>query len=170
MLYLGFFFDIFFNLFVSLGVGTSTVALTLYLVSLKDSTIDGGERKALHIVYTILRVVMGAILLMFATFSILLAIYGQAALLLQPEILFIWLLIAVLFINAFLMTKHLMPMKVGPALQGATWYALGFSNVLAAFSLSFIEHVFYYVGWALVVILVVETIRRIILRSTPSAV
>lgn len=164
MIFLGFFFDVFFNLFVSLGVGASTVALTLYLAALKDHTIDEGERGALKIVYIILRVVMVVLLLMFAVFSGLLAYFGQASLLLQPELLFIWFLIIMLFLNAFLMTKHIMPSKVGPALQGATWYALGFANVLAAFTLSIPEYLLYYTGFALLVIVIVETIRRLILR------
>jgi hypothetical protein len=46
-----------------------------------------------------------------------------------------WILIGVLYLNAILMTKHIMPSKIGPALQAATWYTLGFIVTIHMFKL-----------------------------------
>ena len=48
---------------------------------------------------------------------------------------YLWFLLAMLTINSFLMTKHWISFKLGPALQAATWYTLGFVLSIEAFEL-----------------------------------
>src|SRR5690606_27543192 len=95
----------------------------------KDGKVDESERRMLGVIYILLRISMVAILLTTLIVTTL-----------RPDIfgtqeLFIWILVGVLYANAFLMTKHWIPMKIGPALQAATWYTLGFIVTIRMFAL-----------------------------------
>ena len=57
------------------------------------------------------------------------------------------ILVAILFINSFLMTLHVMPSTFGPAIQASTWYALGFMMALTtqfAINVNFFVFIFAY--------------------------
>jgi hypothetical protein len=114
---------------VALGVGASSLAITSFLVALVDGTIDKSERRMLEVIYWVLR-------------SSMLMIVGTVFVVtwLEPEVLqgtpYIWTLVAVLYINAILMTVHKMPRSIGPALQAATWYTLGFLLTIELFDLA----------------------------------
>ncbi|MBY0537802.1 hypothetical protein K2P47_00200 [Patescibacteria group bacterium] len=106
---------------ISLGMGASTLAIVNFFVAIADGKIEPDERKMMGVVYVVLRVAMVMIL---TTFVLLLGaqyiVSGVVA------INFALLtLISVLFINAILMTKRIMPSTVGPALQASTWYTQG---------------------------------------------
>lgn len=114
---------------IALGVGSSTLAISNFLVAIYDGKIDEGERRIMGVTYIMLRVAMVSILL--TTVLIYLFdsnFFGEIG-------AFIWLLIAILYLNAILMTKHVMPSKIGPALQAATWYTLGFIITIHMFDL-----------------------------------
>lgn len=106
---------------ISLGMGASTLAIIIFFVAIADGTIDPAERKMMGVVYVILRVAMVLILV---TFLLLLGVQYLSG---NPVILNLaqLTLIAVLFGNAILMTKRIMPSTVGPAIQAGTWYTQG---------------------------------------------
>ncbi len=106
---------------ISLGMGASTLAIINFFVAIADGTIEPSERKMMGVVYVVLRVAMVLIL---TTFLLLL---GAQYLSGNPVMVNIAqaTLIAVLFGNAILMTKRIMPSTVGPALQASTWYTQG---------------------------------------------
>jgi hypothetical protein len=108
---------------ISLGVGTSTMAVTLFFLAIRDGVISRDERSYLGITYIVLRVAMGIILVS----SILIAIIGcqDYAAIFTPYFGAQVLLIGMLFLNAFLMTIHVMPSTFGPAIQASSWYSLG---------------------------------------------
>ncbi len=114
---------------ISLGVGSSTLAIINFFVAIFDGKIDETERKMMGVAYIILRVAMVVILV--TTISLLAlesagrGVYGLSAFSFAQLII-----IAVLFLNAILMTARLMPSTFGPAIQAGSWYALG---TLAAF-------------------------------------
>ena len=112
----------------ALGVGSSTLAIAGFLVALKDGQIDESERRMLGVIYYALRVAMGMIALSLLGLGLL----YPGAIVSTPMI---WLLLAVLLLNSLLMTKHWISFRLGPALQAATWYTLGFVLVIEAFSL-----------------------------------
>lgn len=114
---------------IGLGVGSSTLAITNFLVAIYDGTIDEGERRMMGVTYVMLRVAMVSILL---TTSL---IYYFDAHFFGEIGVFIWILVAVLYANAILMTKHIMSSKIGPALQAGTWYTLGFIVTIHMFKL-----------------------------------
>lgn len=110
---------------ISLGVGASTLAIIFFFLAIKDGQISRDERSYLGVIYVVLRVAMGIIL----GTSVLAAILGyldQGALYFTPYICAQAILTAVLFVNALLMTIHVMPSTFGPAIQASSWYSLGF--------------------------------------------
>jgi hypothetical protein len=116
---------------ISLGVGASTLAVTLFFLAIRDGQISSDERSYLGVVYFVLRVAMAIIL----SAAILLAVLGFVA---HGESFFTGyttaqtVLITILFVNAFLMTLHIIPSTLGPAIQAASWYGLGFLASLYA--------------------------------------
>jgi len=116
---------------ISLGVGTSTLAILNFFYAISDGKIDETERNFMGVTYTVLRVAMGLILVS----SLLLAFIGYA---MEGDAYFTGyvtaqtILTTVLFVNAFLMTIHMMPSTFGPAIQASSWYSLGFLLALFA--------------------------------------
>ena len=128
-------FDIFFLLVVvahssaiGLGVGASTLAITGFLSALgNDGAIDTGERRIMGVVYFSLRVAMALIVL--TSLIVWFIDPDFFGLFTAP----MWIMVAVLFVNAFLMTKHWITPKLGPAIQAGTWYTLGFLITIYVF-------------------------------------
>lgn len=113
---------------ISLGVGSSTLAIVNFFVAIADGRIDETERRMMGIAYIILRIAMLTILI---TSSIILG-YNSQHLGLGAFTLYVisqFVLIFVLYTNALMMTMRIMPSTFGPAIQAGTWYTLG---VLAA--------------------------------------
>ncbi len=109
---------------ISLGMGGSTFAILNFFAAIADGVISEEERNLMGIVYTVLRIVMVVILITAAALAIDGYLTSEKAYF-TPYILAIWTLIIVLYSNAFLMTKRIMPSTIGPALQASTWYTLG---------------------------------------------
>lgn len=106
---------------ISLGVGSSTLAITNFFVAIADGKIDDTERKMMGIVYVVLRVAMVLIL---ATSLLLIGADFLTGATLDSSSYALLTILAVLYINAVLMTKHLMPSTFGPSIQAGSWYAL----------------------------------------------
>jgi hypothetical protein len=132
---------------ISLGVGSSTLAIINFFVAIADGKIDPQERAMMGIVYTVLRVAMVLILL---TALVLTGInYSIAGLAyFNPFVLAVWTVIGVLYLNAFLMTKHVMPSNIGPGLQAASWYTLGVLMTLIPLGLDGFDYFEFVIGYA----------------------
>ena len=109
---------------ISLGVGSSTLAIVNFFAAIADGSIDETERRMMGIVYVVLRIAM--LLILLSTLSLIGLTYytgGSAAI---SALTYAQLIaLAVLFINAALMTAHLVPSTFGPAIQAGSWYTLG---------------------------------------------
>ena len=117
---------------ISLGVGGSTIAIALYLGSLSnDGKIDKSERRMLGMVYVVLRLAMILIFITHLVTNIPLYISGGVEALVNPINFIQWLVLFVLYVNALLMTSHIMPDTYGPGIQVTTWYALGIITALS---------------------------------------
>jgi len=133
---------------ISLGVGTSTVAITSFFVAIADGHLDATERRMMQPVYIILRVAMGLILLTTIMEGIALVttfgtdVFGGAA-------FSAWTIIAVLFLNAYMMTKHLIPSTFGPAIQAGSWYTLGFMTAMFAIGAQNFSYLSFLIGYGL---------------------
>jgi hypothetical protein len=132
---------------ISLGVGCSTVAITSFFVSIADGSISPEERKMLGVVYILLRVAMGVILVTTAVLALMHYSSGFAGHF-TPFVISRWVIIFVLFFNAYLMTKRVMPSNFGPAIQAGSWYTLGITMALIPLGLAQYSLVEFFVGYA----------------------
>ncbi|MCB9815594.1 hypothetical protein H6785_03400 [Candidatus Nomurabacteria bacterium] len=145
---------------VSLGVGSSTLAIVNFFVAIADGKIDETERRMMGVVYKVLRVAMVLILV---TTVVLTALEGSVSGL-EHLSGFTWselFVILILFINSMLMTAHLMPSTFGPALQAGSWYALGTLagiEILGQTGFTFGEFLMSYITWLILAVGIVNGI------------
>lgn len=109
---------------ISLGVGSSTLAIVNFFAAIADGTIDETERRMMGIVYVVLRIAMVAILVT-TMFMVAPVVFDAGLSALTTIQVGQCIAIAVLFINAVLMTAHIVPSTIGPGLQAGSWYTLG---------------------------------------------
>lgn len=148
---------------IALGVGSSTLAIINFFVAIADGTIDDTERRMMGVVYVVLRVAMIAILV---TSLLLLAYHGTSTGILNMSGFAYAQMLAlfVLFINAMLMTAHLMPSTFGPALQAGSWYTLGTLSALSVVGIvnfTFTHFIMAYVTWLILAVGIVNGIMAI---------
>ncbi len=157
---------------ISLGLGSSTLAVASFMKAIQDGTIDQSERGMLGVIYIILRVAMVTILL--STLALAFIGYGTiGAEHFTSYVIAQFILIAVLYGNATLMTMRLMPSSFGPAIQAGSWYLLAFGMALSAVGLatfSFGTFVIAYIIELIFAFLVINGIMKYLKarRTTPS--
>ena len=142
---------------ISLGMGASTLAILNFFVAIADGVVDPSERKLMGVVYIVLRVAMFLIL---ATAVILTVANYQATgvvTIAAPQAT----LIAMLFINAILMTKKIMPSKFGPALQASTWYTLGITTSLIPLGIVAASYGQFLLWYATIIVLAIATVNGV---------
>lgn len=147
---------------LSLGVGASTLALIFHFMGMRDVAHRETGRPYQKVVYTVLRIAMALILLTEIIKGILYAQAGMdmQALLAAPVLLFLWTVIVVLFVNAMLMTLHVMSRKLGPAIQVASWYTLGVTTALPTVTFVYLPLILTYLGAILTLAVVIELISQ----------
>ncbi|MEX0917496.1 MAG: hypothetical protein WDZ90_03175 [Candidatus Paceibacterota bacterium] len=159
-------FLIVFDLFeLALTVGASTFALTFYFMGIKDGTIDASEKRFMHAVYFALRL---ALALIIVTEVYYLYQYGLANFPLAPTLeilLFRWAVIAIIIVNAVLMHIHKMPMWLGPALAGGSWYTLFAVSVWPNLTAGFIELSIYYAVFVIFMVGLLRVIKSLYLKK-----
>jgi len=138
---------------IGLGIGASTIAITGFVTALMDGEFDASERRIMGVVYLSLRIAMvGIVLSSLAVWLLQSDSFGTVT---AP----MWILVGVLFVNAFLMTKHLISMKLGPAIQAGTWYSLGFFITVYVFDLAAITLTGFLIAYVLVLIAAVVIVE-----------
>lgn len=150
-----------FNMALSLGVGSSTLAVLNFLVAIADGTINSEERKMMGLVYIVLRVAM--LLLLITSFSLVsLDVQQNGLSSYSPLIISTWILLFVLYFNAILMTLHVMPSAFGPAIQAGTWYTFAIVTTVSSLGIVFsvTQFVALYVSLVVLFTLVVNIIIR----------
>ena len=149
---------------ISLGVGSSTLAISNFFVAIADGKIDDTERRMMGVVYVVLRVAM--ILILISTLIILSLKYATVGISGMSAFHFGQLLaIIVLFVNAMLMTAHLMPSNFGPAIQAGNWYTLGTLSALLPLgitSFSFGQFLLAYITWLVLAVSIVNGIMAVL--------
>lgn len=143
--------------FIALGVGSSALVIASFLTAIaNDDTIDLGERRMLGVIYIALRLAMVGILVMTGCIQIFIPeLYA-------PIASYIWILIAILFLNAILMSKHLISSRIGPSLQAATWLSFGFLMTMYNFNLFEITPTFFGVLYGAVFIFTLVLVNSVI--------
>ena len=145
---------------ISLGVGCSTLAIINFFVALADGKIDDNERKMMGVVYVLLRIAMVVILITTASLAYI-SFSKNSVQLGSAFSLSIWTLVAVLYTNAVLMTKRVMPSTIGPALQAATWYTLGVLTALVPLQLTNFSYFQFLFGYCAVIALAVTIVNGV---------
>lgn len=152
---------------VSLGVGTSTLAIINFFVAIADGKIDETERKMMGVVYVALRVAMIAILVTTLGLVALEFINSGAVSLTAFDIAQLFTL-SILFVNAMLMSMRIMPSTFGPAIQAGSWYTLG---ALVALKLqgitdfTFIQFFIAFVTWLVLAVGIVNGIMSLLKKN-----
>jgi hypothetical protein len=148
---------------ISLGTGSSTLAIINFFVAISDGSISPDERRMMGVVYIVLRVAMVVILL--STIVLLLHHYGPLGFAsLSVFHLAQVLVIVMLFINATLMTLHVIPSNFGPAIQAGNWYTLGTLAALLPLGLTgftLIQFLLAYVAWLVLAISIVNAVMAL---------
>lgn len=149
---------------ISLGVGSSTLAIVNFFAAIADGVIDETERRMMGIVYVVLRIAMGVILV--TTVLLLSAEYSSLGLTNMSAFAFAQLLaIITLFVNAMLMTAHLVPSTFGPAIQAGSWYTLGTLMALKTLGLTeftFLQFFLGYIAWIVLAIAIVNGVMAVL--------
>jgi cytochrome c oxidase assembly factor CtaG len=149
---------------ISLGVGSSTLAITSFFVAISDGNIDDTERRMMGVVYIVLRVAM--VLILVTTLIILSAKYATVGFGGMSAFHFGQIFATVvLFVNAMLMTAHIIPSNFGPAIQAGNWYTLGTLSALLPLGLTnftFLQFGLAYVTWLVLAIGIVNGIMAIL--------
>lgn len=145
---------------IGLGVGCSTVAISSFFVAIADGNISPEERKMLGVVYILLRVAMVLILLTTGILFFMMPLAGS----IMTSLTFLmtrFVLVACLFTNAILMTKHIIPSSFGPAIQAGTWYTLGITTALVPLGLASFSLFEFIVGYLAALALAVTIVNGV---------
>jgi hypothetical protein len=149
---------------ISLGVGSSTLAIVNFFAAIADGVIDETERRMMGVVYIVLRIAMVMILL--TTGALISIEFTQGGIIGFTTIIYAQLLaLIVLFVNASLMTARLMPSTYGPAIQAGSWYTLGALTALQLVGIvnfSFLHFLFGYITWLVLAVSIVNGIMSIL--------
>jgi hypothetical protein len=145
---------------ISLGVGSSTMAILTFFKAIADGSIDPIERGFMGITYIVLRVAMVLILLTTAALASI-GLYQMGDAYTTSFILAQLMLTTILFVNATLMTAKIMPSKFGPAIQAGSWYSLGFIMALLPLGLAGFSFPVFLVTYLVFLIFVILLIGRI---------
>ncbi|MFT7644380.1 MAG: hypothetical protein ACI9BF_000023 [Candidatus Paceibacteria bacterium] len=149
---------------ISLGVGSSTLAIVNFFVTIADGAIDETERRMMGVVYVVLRV---ATLMILLTTGALVSIeFTNGGIVGFSTIIYAQLLtLIMLFVNASLMTARVMPSTYGPALQAGSWYTLGTLSALQIVGIvnfSFLNFLFGYITWLILAVAIVNGIMSVL--------
>lgn len=152
------------NFSTALGVGSSTLAIVNFFAAIKDGVIDETERRMMGVVYIVLRVAM--VLILITTIVRTSLLFGAEGIANMPD--FAWaqlIVLLVLYVNAMLMTAHLMPSTFGPALQAGSWYTLGTLSALMSIGVigfTLPQFLMAYVTWLILAVGIVNGIMAIL--------
>jgi len=116
---------------IMLGVGSATVLLVAYLVSMRDGLVENKEAQFSRVVQHVLEIGLVCIVLSGAIITAMHAMAGQYEVISSPAYFFKWLLVG--FVSVALVMRRAKPFisSLGEGLVGATWYALFILHVVA---------------------------------------
>lgn len=153
-------FSVLLSMGISLGVGSSTLAVLNFFHAIADGTISETERNFMGVTYILLRVAMGLIL--FSGLFLTMIGYGVDGFEYFTGYISAQLLLTIiLFVNAILMTLHIMPSTFGPAIQASSWYSLGFMMALLPLGLTNFRFIVFLLCYATLIIFAVSLINGI---------
>lgn len=141
-------------------MGSSTLAVINFFVAIADGVIDETERRMMGVVYVVLRVAM--VLILITTLILFFVQYQSVGFAHLSAFSFgQMLVIFVLFLNALLMTAHLVPTTVGPAFQAGSWYTLGTMMSLQALGLTQFTFGQFFLGYVCGIVFMIGLVNAV---------
>jgi hypothetical protein len=141
------------------AIAGSTFAMIFYYAAMWDGKFTDDEKHFMHIVYFVLRIGM-IILIPWEIGMMLWALMGDYSVYYTNVVnWFRVFLLGIILFNAVMMTKHKMPMWIGPALAGGSWYYYYFVSITAKdFSIS--QLFLYYAIFVTVLALALHILKK----------
>jgi len=149
---------------ISLGVGASTVAILNFFVAIHDGQIDTSERQLMSVVYKVLRMAM-ALIFITTIIQLIILLNDNKDIFFNGLFLGTCSIILVLFLNAFLMTKRIMPSSFGPAIEAGSWYTLGLLLALVFVDWDTFSYGQFWLGYISVMALAVAIVNSVMAYS-----
>lgn len=146
------------------AIAGSTFAMVFYYAAMWDGKISEDESHFMHIVYFILRIGL-FILIPWEILVMLWSVITDIPMYYENVVnWFRIFLLGIIVFNALLMTKHKMPMWLGPALAGGSWYYYYFVSITPKqFT---IENLFlYYIIWVIFLAIALRVLKRKIIEK-----
>jgi uncharacterized membrane protein len=106
-----------------LGVGGATFAEILYLRASRDGTIDEEEGATLKVTYFVLRVGLSLAVLSGFGFLVYYRLNGFESALLDPKLWAKMTIVAIILLNAILLSARKIPLWLGSPISLVSWYA-----------------------------------------------
>ena len=131
---------------VMLGVGSASILLVAYLVSLRDGVVDSKEEQFGRAVTRVQTIGLWIIILSGLAITAIHISNGALDIVLSPAFLFKWILIAVLFGASLFRQTNPYPHFIWEGITGATWYALFIVHILAPV-VAWIDLIVLYTVW-----------------------
>lgn len=145
---------------ISVGVGASTLAILNFFAAIADGTIEPTERRMMGIVYVVLRIAM-VLILGISLFLIIVKTSGGGFAALTSYMIAQIIVLAVLYVNALLMTARMVPSTFGPAIQAGSWYTLGTLAAILPFGFTDFTFTQFFLGYATWMILAVSIVNGV---------
>lgn len=144
--------NLLFQLGVSVGVGASTVAIALRVLSLRDGKIDAFEKQHIDLIHRVMRFAT-----VFVALGLVLSLLSGAV---PRDIQYAlqWAMLGALITNSLFMAQQSISHTFAPSLQAATWYALLALTILPVHTLPLIVIAVLYIGWIFATYLAVRFI------------
>lgn len=146
---------------ISLGVGSSTIAIVNFFTAIADGTIEPTERRMMGVTYIILRLAMVAIALMLITQYMIGYLGFPTPFFGTAHAVAAGLVTVVLYVNAVLMTYRIMPSTFGPAIQASSWYTLGTLAALVPLSITSFSLTVFVLAYLTAIILFISIINGV---------
>lgn len=129
-----------------LGAGGATVAEIQSYIARKDGKIRSDERALMHANYWMIRLGLAVIIVSGVILIWLLYVEGNSWVLTSSKLWAKELMAAIILINSFLLTWHIMPLRLGAAVSFVSWWGATVLGLLGRLPFTFVEYVLGYVA------------------------
>jgi uncharacterized membrane protein len=143
-----------------LGVGGATFAEILYLRASRDGKIDEEEGATLKVTYFVLRIGLSLAVLSGFGFLVFYRLNGFESALLDPKLWAKMTIVAIILLNAVLLSARKIPLWLGSPISLVSWYSALVLGSWRNVPYSYIEIMFGYIVIVIVASFILSKIRK----------
>lgn len=151
---------------MTFAIGGSTFAMIFYYAALWDGKIDESEKHFMHIVYFVLRIGLWILVPLELGVMFYYLFTENIFYTYNPVHFFRIALLGVILLNAFYMSKHKMPMWLGPALAGGSWYYYYFVSITPIIP-SLTQLIVWYIVFVSLLAFVLNVLKKVLIEKKP---